>query len=82
MLEQTIRLHTCKTIYLICHFLHAYFTFYSLIKHILSCQILFFFHLKMMTWSHRLFLPIDVSLNPFLIQYLDKEFEGNFILQL
>ena len=52
MLEHTIRLHTRKTIYLICHFLNAYFKFYRLAQYILS-QILFFFHLKMMTWSHR-----------------------------
>ena len=42
-----------KTIYLICHFLNAYFTFYRLARYILSYQTLFFFHLKMMTWSHR-----------------------------
>ena len=42
-----------KTIYLICHFLHAYFTFYRLARYISRCQTLFFFHLKMMTWSHR-----------------------------
>ena len=53
MLEHKIRLRTRKTIYLICHFLHAYFTFYRLVQHILSYQILFIFHLKMMTWSHR-----------------------------
>ena len=53
MLEHTIRLHTRKTIYLICHFLHAYFTLYRLVQYILSCQILFLFYLKMMTWSHR-----------------------------
>ena len=43
MLEHTIRLHTRKTIYLICHFLNAYFTFYRLAQYILSCQIFFFF---------------------------------------
>ena len=37
----------------ICHFLHAYFTFYRLARYILSCQILLSFHLKIMTWSHR-----------------------------
>ena len=34
-------------------FLHAYFTFYRLARPTLSCQILFSFHLKMMTCSHR-----------------------------
>ena len=29
------------------------FTFYHLARYILSYQILFYFHLKMMTWSHR-----------------------------
>ena len=72
MLEHTIRLHTRKTIYSHCHFLHANITFYRLVHHILSCQILFFFHLKMMTWSHgnvvsnsfRLFLSLDVYIGP------------------
>ena len=53
MLEHTIRVHMRKTIYLICHFLKANFMFYRLVRFILSCQILLFFYLKMMTWSHR-----------------------------
>ena len=60
-------------LYLICHFLHANITFYRLVHmYILSCQLLFFFHLKMMTWSQgkvvsnsfRLFLSLDVYIGP------------------
>ena len=36
-----------------CDFLRAYFTFYRLARYISSCQILFSFQSKMMTWSHR-----------------------------
>ena len=46
MLEHTIRLHTRKTIYLICHFLNAYFTFNHLSQYILSCQIFILFSLE------------------------------------
>ena len=46
MLQHIIRLPTRKTIYLICHFLHAYFTFYRLARCILSCQTFFLFSLE------------------------------------
>ena len=46
MLQHIIRLPTRKTIYLICHFLHAYFTFYRLARCISSCQTFFLFSLE------------------------------------
>ena len=50
MLENTTRakyrLHTRKTIHLLCQFLHAYCTFYRLVRYILSCQFFFLFSLE------------------------------------
>ena len=58
MLEHTSRLHTRKTIYLkfVTFYMHI-LRLYRLMRDILSCQILFFFHVKMMTWSHRNVVP-------------------------
>ena len=77
-MQSAIRLHTRKTIYLICHFLHAYVMFYRLARYILSCQTLFFFHLKMMTWSHRKVVSISFR---FLLS-LDAVINGPIIFNL
>ena len=64
---------SAKLFILFVTFLHAYFTFYRLVRYILSCQTLFFFHLKMITWSHRNVVPLFAC---FFIRCLTK---SNFI---
>ena len=53
MLEHTIRLHTCKTIYLNLSLVTCIFYVLSPCTVYIKLSILFSFHLKMMTWSHR-----------------------------
>ena len=53
MLEHTIRLHTCKPIYLNLSLVICIFYVLSPCTVYIKLSILFSFHLKMMTWSHR-----------------------------